>query len=135
MTSRRRYTYAEAAARIEEELGVRPSLSTLRAASAAAARGTNSRIRITAGMPAPVGRDEAGRAVFDAARFDRWLAAHPRRRMAIVQQRLAAGRPSRRAAAVAKARAAGLSWQQIADTLGAADGTTYTRQQVWVRYR
>jgi len=92
-------------------------------------------MRITAGMPAPAGRDEAGRAVFDADRFDRWLAAHPRHRVATVQQRLSAARVPRRAAAVARARAAGLSWQQITDTLGAADGTTYTRQQVWARYR
>jgi hypothetical protein len=127
-------TYPELAARIEQALGVRPALSTLRAAAAVQDRG-KTRTRVTASMPAPSSSpDPAGRTVFNAAAIDRWLVHHPRRRIRQRQERLIAVRASRRPQAVAGARQAGLSWQQIADALGEADGTRFTRQWAQQRY-
>jgi len=128
-------TYRELADRIEQQLGVRPALSTLRAAAAVSGRGTM-RTRITAGLPAPArAPDSAGRTVFSAAKVDRWLATHPRNRLRREQARLTAAAAERRPQAVAKARQAGLSWQQVADALAAADGVTRTRQWAQQRYR
>ena len=130
----RYYTYAQVVDRIEEELGTRPALSTLRAARSVNGRGLNSRVRVTAGMPAPAARPVDGRTVFRAAAIDRWLAHHPSRRSHAAAAKLAGAPAHRRSPAVDRARAAGLSWQQIADALGAADGTTYSRQGVQQRY-
>jgi hypothetical protein len=127
-------TYPELVARIEQALGVRPALSTLRAAAAVQNRG-KTRTRVTGDMPASApSPDPAGRTVFNAAAIDRWLARHPRRRIRQRQERLLTVSASRRPQAVAGARQAGLSWQQIADALGEADGTTYTRQWAQQRY-
>lgn len=134
MPPRRYYTYTELAEQIEVVLGVRPSLSTLRAAAAATGRGTNSRVRITACMPLPrPGLSDDGHAVFAAGAVDRWLAHHPRRRVAREQERLGRAAVSRRDVAVVRAREAGLSWQQIADAVAAADGRAYSRQ--WAQQR
>lgn len=130
----RTYTYDEVAARIEQELGVRPATSTLRAAAPARSRGTNSRVRITAGMPDPVQQSTGGRTVFSATAIDRWLVSHPRRQAREAQKRLAHAPPARRAKAVERARAAGLSWQEIADGIGQAESTTYSRQWAQQRY-
>lgn len=135
VATRHRYTYEQVADRIEVELGVRPALSTLRAAAAASSRGTNSRVRVTAGMPAPLSRPVGGRTVFSAPAIDRWLAHHPSRTVTAAMDRLArAGRTAARGAAVVRAREAGLSWQQVADALGTADGTRYSRQWAQQRY-
>lgn len=133
MPPARRYTYAELADRIEEAFGERPTESTLRAAASATGRGTNSRVRITAGMPAPLPDLIDGRAVFSAVAIDRWITHHPRLRVAREQQRLTKAARKRRVEAVARARRAGLSWQQVADALGTADGRSYTRQ--WAQQR
>jgi hypothetical protein len=131
----RRLTYALLADRIEAELGVRPALSTLRAAAADSNRG-NPGTRLTAGMPAPLKTPDArGRTQFSAAAVDRWLARHPRRRIRREQDRLAATPAAQRARAVAHARAAGLSWAHIATALGEADARTYSRQWAQQRYR
>ena len=128
-------TYPQVADRIEAALGVRPALSTLRAAAAVSSRGTT-RTRLTAGMPGPVGRQgDSGPALFELTAIDRWLARHPRRQLRRLQERLIAAPLARRPQAVARALHAGLSWQEIADALGEADGTTYSRQRVHFRYR
>ena len=72
------YTYDQVADRIVTELGLpRPALSTLRAAAATAVRGTNQRVRVTAGMPRPLQGRVNRQVVFDAAAIDTWLADHP----------------------------------------------------------
>lgn len=132
MPTARHYTYTELADRIAEVLGERPSESTLRAAPAAGGRETNSRVRLTAGMPAPLAGRVAGRTVFAAAAVESWLAAHPRSEVRRAQDRLVAAPAHERVAAVRRGRQAGLSWQQIADALGAADGRRYSRQ--WAQH-
>jgi hypothetical protein len=134
--SGRRYSYAEVADRVEAVLGVRPQLSTLRAAAAADARvrGTNSRVRVTAGMPAPIKQVPGYPTEFDANAIEHWLANHPRAQGTQQMQLLANASPKQRDKAVARARAAGLSWQQIADAIGQAEGKTYSRQWAQQRY-
>lgn len=129
----RHYTYIELADRIAAELGERPSLSTLRAAGAVSDHGTNSRVRITAGMPAPEPQTVDGRAVFRASAIEQWLRRHPRRAQQAARDRLQAASEARRPDAVARARQAGLSWQEVVDVINAADGTTRTRQ--WAQQR
>jgi hypothetical protein len=130
-----RLTYAEVADRIEQELGVRPALSTLRAAAADRRRGTT-RTRLTAGMPAPAAPPRSGApTLFSAAAIDRWLAKHQRRRIRMLQERVIAATPSHRTRVVRRAREAGLSWQEIADAINEADGTTHSRQWAQQRYR
>lgn len=129
----RRLTYVEVADRIEVALGVRPSSSTLRAAAAYGRRGTV-RTRVTAGMPAPVGITRPGSpALFSASAIDRWLAHHPWHRIRTLQERIVAATPSHRTRVVQRARAAGLSWQEIADAINEADGTSHARQ--WAQQR
>ena len=128
-------TYRQLADRIEQALGVRPALSSLRAAAAVDGRG-HARTRLTAGMPAPAeAAGAAGQTLFRASAVDAWLAEHPRRRIARLQQHLAQVPPADRAGAVAQARRDGLSWSQIAAALASADGTTYSRQWAQQRYR
>ena len=128
-------SYRQLADRIEQALGVRPALSTLRAAAADSDRGTP-RTRLTAGLPAPSARAAAGgAALFDADAVQAWLAAHPRRRISHEQDRLLRAPAAQRPQAVAHARRAGLSWRQVADALAQADGTSYTRQWAQQRYR
>lgn len=127
-------TYHQLADRVELSLGVRPALSSLRAAAAVDGRGTP-RGRLTAGLPAPVDTTGAGgRRLFSAATVDAWLAGHPRRRITDLQHQLAAASPAQRPQAVAAARCAGLSWAQVAEALAAADGRTYSRQWAQQRY-
>lgn len=127
-------TYRQLADRVERALGVRPALSSLRAAAATAGRGV-ARTRLTAGLPAPTSTTDAtGQRLFLAAEVDAWLAGHPRRRIADHQRDLAAAPISQRPQAVAAARAAGLSWREIADALTDADGRAYSRQWAQQRY-
>lgn len=127
-------SYIELAERIHQVLGVRPAVSTLRAATAnrdRPGRGT----AVTTGMPAPLAqRDLAGRAQFDPAAVDTWLRRHPQLTIRRNQQTLRTAPVSKRETAVGKARAAGLSWQQVADACAAADGANYTRQWAQQRY-
>lgn len=127
-------TYRELADQIEQAFGVRPALSTLRAAAADSRRGTT-RTRLTAGLPPPVRPSPAGPALFDTAAVQAWLAGHPWRRLRQEQERLMRRPAAQRPQAVAEARRAGLSWRQIADALSEADRTSYTRQWAQQRYR
>lgn len=127
-------SYDQLAERIHQVLGYHPAPATLRAAAATrhrSGRGT----AVTTGMPAPLAtRDRAGRAQFDAAAVDTWLSQHPQLTIRHHQQAVTQAPLAGRAAAVATARAAGLSWQEIADACAAADDTTYTRQWAQQRY-
>lgn len=128
------YDFGQLADRIHAVLGERPSPSTLRAAAASADRGTNSRIRLTAGMPAPLPERVGRRRVFAAAAVEQWLQRHPR---TVVRTQLAALADTpvpARPAAVQRARQAGLSWQQIAAACAAADGVRYSRQWAQQKY-
>jgi len=127
-------TYEQLASRIETELGTRPAPSTLRAAAATRTRRPR-RADLTAGMPAPLpGRDSQRRAVFDAAAVEDWLRHHPRVQIRRHQQQLAVTARADRPSVVTAARAAGLSWQQIADACATADATSYTKQWAQQRY-
>jgi len=124
-------TYDQLADRIEQELGVRPATSSLRAVAHSRRR---RRTAVTAGMPAPEPtRDTRRRTVFDADAIDTWLAQHPHVQIRRLQQRITAAPLARRTAVVAAAREAGLSWQHIADACAAADGRSYTKQ--WAQQR
>lgn len=123
------YTYDQVADRIVAELGVpRPALSTLRAAAAAAGRGTNRRVRVTAGMPRPLEGRVDRQVLFDATAIDTWLANHPARAARRAWAALAAAAPEDRQAAVDQARASGLSWAEVADAIAGVEGITRTRQ-------
>ena len=129
------YTYDQVADRIVAELGVpRPALSTLRAAAATASRGTNQRVRVTAGMPRPLQGRVDRQVLFDAKAIDTWLANHPARAVRRVRAALAAAAPEDRQAAVHQARALGLSWAEVADAIAGAQGITRTRQWAQQRY-
>lgn len=129
------YTYDQVADRIVAELGVpRPALSTLRAAAATAGRGTNQRVRVTAGMPRPLQGRVDRQVVFDATAIDTWLADHPARAVRRARAALAATAPEDRQAAVDRARASGLSWAEIADAIATAEGISRTRQWAQQRY-
>lgn len=128
------YTYDQVANRIADELGIRPTASTLRAGSSATGHGrATGRARITVGMPSPRPHLVSRRAVFDAAAIEAWLADHPHRALnravAALEQAPAGGLD----AAVASARAAGLSWAQVAAALTTATGMSRTRQ--WAQWR
>jgi hypothetical protein len=128
------YTYDQVADRIADELGIRPTTSTLRAGFSATGDGrTTGRVRITAGMPAPRPQLVNRRAVFDAAAIEAWLDDHPYRALdravAALKQAPADGLD----AAVTAARRAGLSWAQVAAALTTATGVSRTRQ--WAQWR
>jgi len=127
-------TYTELADRIEAEIGIRPALSTLRAAATTSTRYGRRIDAITAGMPAPKPtRDSRRRAILDAAAIDAWLNSHPRKTIHHHQQQISTASLARRPTAVAEARCAGLSWQHIADACATADGRSYTKQ--WAQQR
>ncbi len=127
-------SYDQLAEHIHQVLGHRPATATLRAAAATRhrpGRGT----AVTTGMPALLAtRDPAGRAQFDAAAVATWLRQHPQLTIRRHQQAMTEAPLAGRAAAVTTARAAGVSWQEIADACAAADNTTYTRQWAQQRY-
>ncbi|WP_043650846.1 hypothetical protein [Cellulosimicrobium cellulans] len=140
MSAKRRatYGYAEVAERIEQELGVRPALSTLRAATAKAEESTKSSPRVTAGMPAPL--PSSARTVpaqFDRAAIERWLRRHPRKleRRAVEEAAAALSRGDAEADVVAKARADGLSWRAITEILNNHDGRARSTSAVHKRYQ
>lgn len=134
------YSYVEVADRIEEVLGERPSLSSLRAESAAVkrVRALKARPRLTAGLPAPlpaVSRTTAAR--FDVDEVEAWLSTHPRR---VWEESLARSRDALAAGwsvgeVVRQAREDHLSWQQITAILNAHDGGRRSAAGVHVRYR
>lgn len=138
MSNLRTYTYAEVADLIERELGIRPALSSLRAAAATDKRteATLSRPRLTTGMPAKVsGLSRPAR--FDADAIDAWLAAHPlkvwQQTVDAFQAALRGGQPPEQA--IAGARRAGLSWRQITQLWTAVDGRQRSSTTVHARFR
>lgn len=127
-------SYVELADRIHQVLGVRPAVATLRTATANRDRPGRGTALIT-GMPTPLPtRGPGGRAQFDPAAVTTWLRQHPQLVIRHHEQALQGVPAPERAPAVAAARAAGLSWQQVADACAAADATTYTRQWAQQRY-
>ncbi len=139
----RTYTYAEMAEEIESALGVRPALSTLRAARAEARRTAagQSRPRLTLGMPSPQAGSTPGVAVlFLADEVDEWLSRHPWREWFTARETLEAAASSATTAEelaepVARARKAGMSWRQITDVLNAHGPVVRTMSAVHRAYR
>lgn len=140
MEERPTYTYAQVAERIAEVLGVRPSPATLRAAGASSRRHgrTDSRVRLTAGLPAPVLQTPGHPTRFDAEQIEAWLANHPRlgRARAIATYHGLLGRPEVvEEEAVAYALRQGLSWTQIAGGLHQVRGDERGRSTIHAHYR
>ncbi len=139
VATKRVYTYPQVADRIEEELGVRPSLSLLRAAAAEQQRrGRRGGVpRLTMDMPAPEPRSSATAAVhFSQTAINTWLRRHPRRRYeaAALAVTVAADGPQRELeTAVRRARAAGVSWTDIAAALSA--GSKAPASRAWTHRR
>jgi len=139
VATKRVYTYPQVVDRIEEELGVRPSLSSLRAAAAEGnRRGRRGGIpRLTMGMPAPEPRPSATAVVhFSRTAIDSWLRSHPRRRYEAAVQAVtaaAAGPQRRLETAVRRARAVGVSWTDITSALTAGSATPASR--AWTHRR
>lgn len=118
------YGYPQLAARIEEVLGVRPALSTLRTAGARADRGLVwSPPRITAGMPRPLPSSPPAPARFRVDDVEAWLETHPWRVQEQALEKVttacaAGGQPQLRAA-VRQAREVGASWSAVTGALRA----------------
>lgn len=127
-------TYAQVADRIEAALGERPALTTLRDAVSRSDSLPAPLSRITAGMPVPTPGDPGSPSLFKASEVDAWLAGHPRREWPELLAAIAQTDHSSRGSAVINARAAGISWQAIADTINATDGTNFTRQWAQQKY-
>lgn len=142
-TERRRYTYEQVAQRIEDVLGERPSLSTLRAAAAESSRTTvtKSRPRLTASMPTPIGAPKQTRPTqFDQNEIEVWLRSHPRLREQAAYEELASAvsptiGPTALAESVRRARRASLSWRRIAQAMTESTGRRHSHQAVYKRFR
>lgn len=135
------YSYREVADRVEEVLGERPSLSSLRAEAAVARRTptTQGVPRLTAGLPAPMpARSQTAPAAFSQRKVEAWLRRHPRRVRAAALDALVASASNPRArlaVAVRKAREAGLSWRAIAEGITEGSGVTHSLAGVHKAYR
>lgn len=122
-------------------LGVRPSMSSLRAAAAASRRTqtVQSRPRLTYGMPRPdPDPHRTAPARFDAARVEEWLASHPRRDWLAADQgfRSALRNPDVQVeAAVRRAREGGLTWSQITVGLQQERQDPRSRAGIFKAYR
>lgn len=135
------YGYAQIADRVDQVLGVRPAISTLRTAKVAQRRTAGLRARhdrITAGMPEPLTTSQPGESArFDAAQIEHWLANHPR----VLKQQAedaairALGRGDPELQVVRQARIAGLPWSRISRILTNFDGKTRTAQGLSALYR
>lgn len=142
MTGVATYSYAQVSSRIAAVLGDTPSPSALRAAAAESLRSdtTNSRVRLTAGMPAPLpATSRTAPARFDAAEVERWLERHPRLQWRQVYRDLAAAASTQETAslelAVRTARSHGMSWRSIADAITEGSGRPRSHQGVFKAYR
>lgn len=142
MTGVATYSYAQVSERIAAVLGKTPSRSALRAAAAESVRSdhTNSRVRLTAGMPAPLPTSSRTTpAQFDAAEVERWLEHHPRTQWLQVYRDLAAAAAVHERSdlelAVRSARAHGMSWRSIAAAITEGSGQPYSYQGVYKAYR
>lgn len=139
MGQARTYTYEQVADLIQRVLGVRPALSTLRAAAAKQQRSPASarHSRLTAGMPAPYRVKSGAPSVFLADEIDAWLNDHPQLRHDAAREQLLAdvraGRPE--SLAVDDARSRGMSWAAIASTLQSSDGRRRSRQGMHQAYQ
>lgn len=137
------YSYTEVSDRIAAVLGETPSRSALRAAAAESVRSghTNSRVRLTAGMPAPLPpHSRTAPARFDADEVERWLERHPRLQWRQVYRELAAAsaadqEPPGLEAAVRAARSHGMSWRSIAAAITEGSGRPHSHQGVFKTYR
>lgn len=138
------YTVADVQDRVETTLGERPSANDVHRESVRSANRPNARVRLMAGLPAPLNSGD-GALEFDPAAVEAWLAAHPRLQRAsqleeLYEQLVASldATPRQgdqlRADAIHRARSVGLSWAQIADQIGLVDGREVTRQAVAKRY-
>ena len=134
------YTYPELADRVAQELGIRPSLSSLRAAASDERRtGPRSGMpRVTSGMPAPLRRTSpTAPAGFSQVKVDEWLRRHPRRRYAAAVEALAAasgGTARQVEASVRRARKKGVSWRDVAAALTEGSPTPVSRVQAYWRF-
>jgi hypothetical protein len=135
------YTYRQVAERMEQVLGGRPALSSLRAASSEARRtkSVRRRPRLTLGMPAPQpARSRTAPALFSQAEIEHWLTHHPRVQFLTSYRALvaaAAGPAKNLDAAVARARRDGLSWQHVAEALSEGSGITRSRSWAHLTYQ
>ena len=135
------YTYLQLADRMEQVLGARPSLSSLRAAASEARRtqSVRRRPRLTLGMPAPQpSPSPTAPALFSQAEIEHWLAHHPRGQFLVSYRALvaaAAGPAKDLEAAVGRARRDGLSWQHVAEALSEGSGITRSRSWAHLTYR
>ncbi|MGV1010108.1 MAG: hypothetical protein ACOYBY_16125 [Dermatophilaceae bacterium] len=141
MSTEPTYTYRQLAARVEEVLGARPSLSSLRAAGAETrrTRSVRRRPRLTVGMPAPQpSSSPTAPALFSQAEVEHWLAHHPRAGFLAPYRALvaaAAGPAQDLDAAVGRARRDGLSWQHVAEALSEGSGITRSRSWAHLHYQ
>lgn len=141
VATKRVYTYRQVADRIEQELGVRPSLSSLRAAAAEERRRgfRDGMPRLTLGLPEPEPRASATSAVlFSYTSIETWLRRHPRRtyQAAVDAVTKNASRSERQLeAAVRQARAARVSWRDIAEGISAGSDLPASRAWTHRRFR
>lgn len=132
------YTVEQVQDRIEELLGERPTAAAIHLEGARGSATPNARVRITAGLPAPI--NPGGRPLrYPAGLVEAWLDQHPRvhqhtalHQLGVALRSSDAG--SARKEAVRSARAAGLSWAQVAATVADIDGRPITRQAVAKRF-
>lgn len=134
------YTYGEVADRIEQVLGERPALSSLRAAAAKARHTPTTQAvpRLTLDLPAPLPRPSgSGPVRFPAPDVERWLADHPRRRWVATMERartqLAGGEDPEEV--VREALVQGLSWRNVTELLHGLECQPQTLAGVHKRYR
>lgn len=142
MTGGATYSYAQVSSRIAAVLGDTPSRSALRAAAAESLRSgtTNSRVRLTAGMPTPLpASSRTSPARFDVDEVERWLARHPRLQWRQAYRDLAtaarADQPASLELAVRAARTHGMSWRSIANAITEGSGRPHSHQGVFKAYR
>jgi len=139
VATKRVYTYRQVADRIEQELGVRPSLSLLRAAAAEERRRglRDGMPRLTLGMPEPEPRASATSVVlFSRSAIEAWLRRHPRRlyQSAVdAVTKSASGSERQLEAAVRRARVARVSWRDIAEGISA--GSQLPASRAWTHRR
>lgn len=130
------YSVEQVAQRLSDVLGEEVTPAAVYLGVHRAGHRPNARARPTAGMPSPA--NPGGRGLrFPADKVDAWLADHPRHARERLIDRLReemAASEGRRRRAVAQGRSAGLSWQQLADLIGAVDGVPISRQAVAKKY-
>lgn len=130
------YTTDEVAQMVSRELGEDVTTTAIHQAVHRLGQRPNARQRATSGLPAPVKPGERPLR-FPRDQIDTWLQNHPRRAQERLTQHLKhemAASEGRRAAAIATGRQAGMSWQQLADLIGAVDQVPISRQAIARKY-